>query len=191
VQVVAVPFDTLLAGKAAQGSYDLGLQQALIPKVKKSKVAFSASYLDFDLGILVRRGAVVADAVSARALRWGVWSGPSSADTYLTRLLKVSTPPQVFGDLAQAVTALANNQIDAVLDYTVSIMLQASTAPTRLAVAGQFRTGEQMGAVLPRRSKLVGPVNAALAALRADGTIGKLTMQYFGGDPSTVPFIRI
>jgi polar amino acid transport system substrate-binding protein len=189
VQVVAVPFDQLLAGKAK--GYDIGLEQALIPRTKKAKVAFSSAYLDFDLGILVRPGTAVPDARAARALRWGVWTGPSSAGTFLTKVLDVTNPPQVYPDLAQAVTALQANQVDAVLDYSVSVLRQATTSGGRLTVVGQFRTGEQIGAVLPKGSKLTGRVNQAIQALRADGTIGRLAAQHLGGDPTAVPFLAV
>ena len=41
-------------------------------------------------------------------------------------------------------------------------------------VVGLIRTRERYGAALPKGSALVGPVNAALTAMRQDGTISRL-----------------
>jgi polar amino acid transport system substrate-binding protein len=188
VQVVTVPFDALVSGKGK--GYDLGLEQALVPKAKSTKVIFSTGYLDFDLGILVKKGATVPDVATARRLRWGVWSGPAPAASYLTQTLKVSPAPQTYSDLATAVTALVNGQIDAILDYTVSVQRQAATSGGKLTVIGQLKTSQRLGAVLPKGSGLATSLNAAIAALRADGTVGKLALQYLGGDPATIPFVK-
>ncbi len=187
IQVVTAPFDRLLAGKAK--GYDLALEQVLVTKANQTKVAMSNGYLDFNLGILVRKGTALPTAATARTWKWGVWTGQAPAASYLTRSLKATIVPQTYPDLSQAVTALQNSQIDAVLDYTVSVQKQASTSGGRLTVVGQFKTGEQIGAVLPKQSKLVTKVNEAIQALRTDGTIGKLAIANLGGDPSTVPFV--
>ena len=187
VQVVSIPFDTLLAGKAK--NYDLALEQVLVTKANKVKVAMSKGYLDFNLGILVRKGTPLPTAATARTWKWGVWTGQAPSASYLTHSLKTAAVPQTYPDLAQAVTALQNSQIDAVLDYTVSVQKQASTSGGKLTVVGQFKTGEQLGVVLPKGSKLVTKVDEAIRTWRSDGTIGKLAIANLGGDPSTVPFV--
>lgn len=42
--------------------------------------------------------------------------------------------------------------------------------------------GQQLGFVFPKGSDLVAPVNAALAAMRADGTLEALAKKWFGGE---------
>lgn len=187
VSVVQIPFASLIAGKAK--GFDLALEQALITKVT-TPIAFSTPYLDFDLGILVRAGTNVPDIAAARKLRWAVATPMPTPATYLQRRLRPDTTPQTYPDLAQAVSALEAQQVDAVLDYTVSVMKQAALSGGRLAVVGQLRSGEKLGAVLPKGSRLLKNVNAAVEALKADGTIGRLAAGYFGGDPSTIPFLK-
>lgn len=186
VTVVAIPFSSLVAGKGK--GFDIGLEQALITKSKP--IAFSKPYLDFNQGIMVRNGMNVADTSAAKRLRWGVSTATPASSAYLERVLKPDAPAQQFPDLSQAVTALEANQVDAVLDYTVSVVKQAAQSRGQLAVIGQLRTPDKVGAVLPKGSPLLKKVNGAIQALKTDGTISRLATQYLGGDPSTVPFLR-
>jgi polar amino acid transport system substrate-binding protein len=187
VSVVGIPFATLLAGKAK--GFDLALEEALITKVK-APIEFSTSYLDFDLGVMVRSGTNVPDLATARRLRWGVATAMPTPLTYMQKVLKPDASAQTFPELGQAASALQQNQVDAVLDYTVSVMKQAGLSRGRLVVVGQLRSGDRLGAILPRGSALLRSVNAAIKALRADDTIGRLAAQYLGGDPSTIPFLK-
>jgi polar amino acid transport system substrate-binding protein len=188
INVVRIPFNTLIAGKAK--GYDVALEQALITDDDDTSVEFSTPYLDFDVGVLVRSGESVLNTATARRLRWGVATPMATPVRFLHRDLKPTTKPQTYPDLAQAVKALELQQVDAVLDYTVSAMRQAAVSGGKLAVVAQFRTGEQLGAVLPEGSPLLNRVNAAIKALKADGTLGKLAATYLGGDPSTVPILK-
>jgi polar amino acid transport system substrate-binding protein len=188
VSVVRIPFNTLIAGKAK--GYDVALEQALITDGGDSSVEFSRPYLDFDVGVLVRSGESVLNTETARRLRWGVATSMATPVRFLHRDLKPTTKPQTFPDLAQAVKALELQQVDAVLDYTVSAMRQAEVSGGKLAVVAQFHTGEKLGAVLPEGSPLLDRVNAAIKAFKADGTLGRLAATYLGGDPSTVPFLK-
>jgi polar amino acid transport system substrate-binding protein len=185
--VVQIPFNELIAGKAK--GFDVAFEQALITE-GDAPIVFSTPYLDFDVGILVRAGTNVPDLATARTLRWGVATAMPTPLTYLQGKLKPAAPPQTYPDLAQAVTALEQQQVDAVLDYTVSAMKQAALSGGRLALVGQLRSGEKLGAVLPEGSRLLGNVNAGIKALKADGTIGRLAVLYLGGDPSTIPFLK-
>ena len=51
-------------------------------------------------------------------------------------------------------------------------------------------THEQYGAVLQKGSKLLAPVNAAMKALTADGTVGKLQKKWFNLDFSKIPVLK-
>jgi polar amino acid transport system substrate-binding protein len=186
VTVKAIPFGSLIAGKAK--GFDIGLEQALITK-SKAPIEFSAPYLDFNLGIMVQTGRNVADISAAKRLRWGVSTATSAPSAHLDHVLKPATPVQKFPDLTQAITALEGNQVDAVLDYTVSVMKQGAQSRGQLAVVGQLHTADKVGAILPKGSPLLKRLNVAIQALKADGTINRLAAQYLGGDPSMIPFL--
>jgi polar amino acid transport system substrate-binding protein len=187
ITVVPIPFNVLIEGKGKR--YDVAFEQALITD-DDEPIEFSTPYLDFDVGILVRAGQSVLNVESARRLRWGVATPMATPLRFLQREIEPTTRPQTYPDLAQAVKALELEEVDAVLDYTVSAMRQATLSGGKLVVVGQFRTGEKLGAVLPEDSPLVDRVNAAIKAFKADGTLGKLAAIYLGGDPSTVPFLK-
>jgi len=188
VQVVNVPFESLLSGKAK--GIDLGMAQALIP-AKRGKVQFSTPYQDFDLGVLVNKGTAVPDLATAKRIRWGTWTGSPEAAAFLGRTVKPTVAPQSYPDLATAVKALEDKQIDAVLDYTVAAQKQAGVSRGLREVVGQFASGQKVGAVFPAGSKLPRKVNQAIKALKADGTLAALSVKYFGTDPAKTPFITV
>jgi polar amino acid transport system substrate-binding protein len=61
-----------------------------------------------------------------------------------------------------------------------------------LKVVGQFKTGEQYGAIYPKGSANAAAMDKALSEMKADGTLDGLSKTWlgpaFGGDPSAVPF---
>ena len=54
-----------------------------------------------------------------------------------------------------------------------------------LTVVGPLYEGQSYGIGFPKGSKLVGPVNEALKAMKADGTYKQLYIKWFGVDPDT------
>ncbi len=58
------------------------------------------------------------------------------------------------------------------------------------AARGVIRTGESYGAVFAKGSRLRGPVNRALAALKKDGTIAALQRRWLTADLSRLPVLR-
>ena len=57
-------------------------------------------------------------------------------------------------------------------------------------VVGQIDTHEGYGAVFAHGSPLIPDVSKAIKALQANGTISKLTKQWFGYDPAKVPVLK-
>jgi polar amino acid transport system substrate-binding protein len=55
-------------------------------------------------------------------------------------------------------------------------------------VVGQFKTGEQYGAVLNRSSPNVDAFNQAITTLKSQGFLDQLFKKYFA-DPADVPVI--
>ncbi len=186
VQVVNVSFDALVAGQA-QG-FDLALSQVTITKDRAKVVDFSTPYFDSDLGVLVRSGTTVTPK-SAKKIQWGAQTSTTSAD-FLAKNLKPSKQVRVYQETSQAFAALQAKQVDAVLLDTAIVLQQASASKGQFKVVGQYKSGDQYGAVFPKGSPIAKQVNAAIKALKADGTIAKLAKSNIGGDPSKIPFLK-
>ena len=186
VQVVNVSFDALVAGKAS--GFDFALSQVTITKDRAKVVDFSTPYFLSDLGVLVNTGTKVT-AKTAKSIQWGVQTATTSLD-YLTQKLKPTKEPRVYQETSQAFAALQAKQVDAVLLDTAIVLQQAAASNGKFKVVGQFKSNESYGAIFPKGSKLRKKVDAAIKALKADGTLGKLALKNIGGDPSKLPVLK-
>lgn len=183
-----VPFDGLVAGTVT--GYDVAFSQVTITPDRAKVVQFTEPYFEADQGILVAKGKTVATADDARKLRWGAQAGTTGL-TFLTDTLKPGTDPQIFQQLPDGFTALQAGQVDAFIMDVPIVLSQAAASGGIQEVVGQFKTGEQYGAILPQDSTNKPAFDSAITALRADGTLTKLAAQNLGGDPTKVPVIAI
>ena len=86
---------------------------------------------------------------------------------------------QSFEEFGGAVAALLAGDIDAVVIDTVSAVGFINANPGLLKVGPQLTSDEQLAFVFPPGSDLLVPVNAALAAMQADGTLDALNARWF------------
>src|SRR6266536_884779 len=81
-------------------------------------------------------------------------------------------------------------QIDAVLRDTPIVLGAIKAGQVKdAAVVGQFKTGEEYGAVLNKGSPNVAAINNVLNSLKSEGFTDQLFKKYFGTDPTSVPTI--
>jgi polar amino acid transport system substrate-binding protein len=185
-----VSFDGLVAGKAK--GFDLALSQVTITKDRAKVVAFTVPYFSADQGILVKTGTTV-DQSNVADIQWGVQTA-TTAQTYLKDEVKPTKKPRSYQETTQAFAALQAGQVDAVLLDTSIVSAQANESNGQLEVVGQFKTGEKYGGILPKGSKLLKPINKAIKALIADGTVDQLRDKWlvpqYAVDPAKVPYLQ-
>jgi polar amino acid transport system substrate-binding protein len=182
VTFVTENFDTIFT-KLAQGDYDLVISAVTITDDRSKIVAFSNPYFQSSQSITVRS----ADASKFKTLddlvglKIGVQKGTTGAD--LAGKIKNAT---VSGyDLApQALQALANKDVDAVvIDTPVALNLISASPTLNLVVTKGDLTDEKYGiAVRKECGDLLNKVNSGLRASIADGTYNTIFRQYFGQD---------
>ena len=85
---------------------------------------------------------------------------------------------QSFEDFPAAVLALLSNDIDGVVIDNVSASGFMGENKGQLKVGAQITSDEQLGFVFPPGSDLVEPVNAALQAMKDDGTLASLNKKW-------------
>jgi polar amino acid transport system substrate-binding protein len=182
-----VSFDGLVSGKLT--GYDVSLDEISITPERKKVVDFSDPYYDSAIGVLAKKGAEV-NASNLRGLRLGVKQG-TAAQQWANDVLQPGRRPDVFPGDSEALAALNAGRIDAYLQDVAIELGQAKQSGGQVTVVGQYRTDEAYGVMLPKDSSNTDTVNKIIAALKADGTLTKLSKTYlgpaFGGDPSTVP----
>jgi len=179
VEIVESGFDALTSGAAmAAGQCEVAIAAMTITAERAENIDFSDVYYESIQSLLVPEGSAITSIGDLVAgLRVGVQSGTTGeeyADENVpgAEIVGFENP----GDL---LTALVAGTIDAVLqDAPVNEDFALANAAT---VVETYDTGESYGIAFEKGSELVGPVNEALAALRADGTYDALFDKYFRG----------
>jgi polar amino acid transport system substrate-binding protein len=187
ISVTNVNFDAITNGN--QLDADLALSQVTITDARKQAVDFSAPYFQADQGILVRKGTTV-DGTSIKSLRLGAQEGTTGAD-YITNTIKPTKASKTYKQVVDVTQALQAKDIDAIILDTPIVLQIASTTNGALEVVGQFHTGEQYGAVIPKGSPNTAAVTDAVKAMDAAGFFKTLYTKYFGGDPAKVPVLTV
>lgn len=89
------------------------------------------------------------------------------------------------------VTAVASGQIDAAIQDTAIVLGFASGSSGALEVIGQYKTGEQYGAIYPKGSVNAPAMDKAIDGMATDGTLEKLSAEWLGpilgSDPAKIP----
>jgi polar amino acid transport system substrate-binding protein len=188
VGVVNVSFDALVAGRTDK--FDIAMAQISITEERKKVVAFSAPYFSSDIGVLTKKGSgVTSDNI--RGKRLGAAVGQTGA-TFLQDKIKPTTKPRIFNDTDSMNAAVASGQIDAAISDTAIVLAFAKQSAGALEVVGQYKTGEQYGALYPKGSANASVINQIIEQMRSDGTLDKLSQTWlgpaFGGDPTKVPY---
>jgi polar amino acid transport system substrate-binding protein len=186
VKVIQVPFAQLVIGRL-HGA-DIGLSQVTPTSYRSRFADFSTPYLTAPPGVLAVTAANAQDLKGLRGLKW-VISRVSTLTPTVTSVVRPSTPPLVVLDRSKALDALRAGQAQALmLDLPVALGL-AKSEPDRFHVLGQLSGSEGLAAVLPKGSANVQIVDSAIRALQADGTIGVLSVRWFGTSFEHVPLI--
>lgn len=166
--------------------YDIGMTGITIKDERKEKVDFSDPYMRSEQFMLVRGDEKrFTDAKSFAAdtkLLVGAQPGTTPFYTAVYSVLdgdEKNPRIKLFETFGATVQALKAGDVDTVLtDGTAGKgYVDASNGGLKL-VGGPLGT-EDFGFIFPKGSDLVKPVNAAIAALKADGTLDALNKKWF------------
>lgn len=166
----------------AAGQYDVAAQGITITPERAQQVDFSDGYMRVEQRILVRRTESRVDSLSAlranTALRVGTMLGTTNYASALD--LVGEERVQAFEDWGEAVQALITGDIDAVVIDDVAGQGYVGVHAEALTLLPGALVSQELGLIFPQGSALVAPFNAALAAMRADGTLDQLAEKWFG-----------
>ena len=141
----------------------------------------------------MKKGTTVAERRGREEAPVGRADGDDGGRTYLKTTLKADRRARAsYQETSQAFAALQAGQVDAVMLDTAIVLQQAAASNGQFEVVGQFKTGEQYGAVFDKGSKILKKVNKAITALKADGTrrAARGQVRTLGGDPHEDPVPR-
>jgi polar amino acid transport system substrate-binding protein len=168
----------------ADGQFDAAADGITITADRAEIVDFSIGYVNIEQRLLVRldedRIESIEDIVADESLSLGTQTGTTNYETALTYLPEDRI--QAFEQFPFAVQALISGDVDAVIiDETAGQGYLGENADL-LKLVGPSMSSDQLGFIFPKGSDLVGPVNQALEAMMADGTLAALNTTYFGAD---------
>jgi polar amino acid transport system substrate-binding protein len=178
-------WDTMIEA-VRQGQFDVGMDGITITDERKEQVDFSEAYMVSEQFMLVRADeSRFADAESFAAdadLLVGAQAGTTNFYTAVYEVLDGNEDnPRIklFETFGASVQALKSGDVDLVLMDGTSAAGYMGASPDSFKVVGGPLGTEEFGFIFPPGSDLVAPVNAALASMRADGTLDALNQKWF------------
>lgn len=162
--------------------FDFDVNQITITPPREKAVDFSAPYYTANQAVVALKDSDAAKAKSLAELqdaKLGVQIATTSLEA-AEEEIEPSSKPEVFNTSNDVVTALKNEQIDAiVVDVPTALYLTAVQVP-QATVVGQFSApgGDQWGALLEKESDLTGCVSQAVEALKSSGELEKITQRW-------------
>ena len=166
--------------------YDIGMTGITIKEDRKEKVDFSDPYMRSEQFMLVRGDEKrFTDAKSFGAnkdLLIGAQPGTTPFYTAVYEVLdgdEKNPRIKLFETFGATVQALKTGDVDAVLTDGTAGKGYVDASNGGLKLVGGPLGSEDFGFIFPKGSDLVKPVNAAIAALKADGTLAALNKKWF------------
>jgi polar amino acid transport system substrate-binding protein len=170
----------------AEGQYDLGMTGITITDERKAQVDFSDSYMTSESVMLVRGDeARFTDAASFAAnadLLIGAQAGTTPFYTAVYSVLdgnEQNPRIKLFETFGASVEALKAGDVDLVLTDGTAGAGYVAASNGGLKIVGEPLGTEEFGFIFPKGSEFVAPINAAIASLKADGTLEALNKKWF------------
>ncbi|MDO9416591.1 transporter substrate-binding domain-containing protein [Pararhizobium sp.] len=170
----------------SDGQYSLGMTGITIKDERKEKVDFSDPYMRSQQFMLVRGDeSRFTDAKTFGTFADGLVGAQPGTSPFYTAVYEIldgnEQNPRIklFETFGATVQALKAGDVDVVLTDSVAAKGYVDASSGGLKVIGGPLGTEDFGFIFPKGSDLVGPVNAAIKALKEDGTLEALNKKWF------------
>ena len=165
----------------SEGQYDIGMTGITIRDDRKEKVDFSDPYMRSEMRMLVRADEDrFTDAAGFAALEDGLIGTQAGITPFYVAVYDVldgnEANPRIklFETIGAAIQALRAGDVDLVLTDSTGGEGYVKANPDTFKLIGEPLGTEEFGFIFPKGSDLVAPVNAAIAEMKADGTLDAL-----------------
>ena len=180
---VELAWDSMIQS-VADKQFDMAADGVTITEDRLKIVDFSDGYISVDQRLLVRKGetkfATIEDIAANEEFVLATQSNTTNYETAKKYLPEARI--KAFEQFPFAVQALIGGDVDAVIiDETAGQGYRGENAD-EIELIGPSISSDVLGFVFPKGSDLVDPVNKALAAMKADGTLDKINAKFFGPD---------
>lgn len=170
----------------SDGQYDIGMTGITIKEDRKAKVDFSDPYMRSQQFMLVRADETrFSDAKSFSEFKDGLVGAQAGTTPFYTAVYEVldgnEQNPRIklFETFGASVQALKAGDVDVVLTDGTAGKGYVDASGGALKLTGGPLGTEDFGFIFPKKSDLVAPINAAIAAMKADGTLDALNKKWF------------
>ena len=170
----------------SEGQFDMGMTGITIKEDRKEKVDFSDPYMRSEMVMLVKGDeSRFTDAKSFAAnpdLLIAAQPGTTPFYTSVYEILdgnEANPRIKLFETFGATVEALKSGDVDLVLTDGTAGAGYVDASGGALKIVGDKLGVEDFGFIFPKGSDLVAPMNAAIASLKADGTIDALNKKWF------------
>lgn len=165
----------------ADGQFDAAADGITITDERAKQVDFSDGYIQIQQRLLVRKGedrfATAEDVQADDSLKIGTQTGTTNFD----KAVELFGEDRIvaFEQFPFAVEALINEDVDVVIMDETAGLGYVGANGDKLDLIGGSLSSDELGFIFPKGGDLVGPVNEALAAMEADGTLDTLAAKFF------------
>ncbi len=191
VEWVVEPFNSSYA--PGPKDFDFDVNQISITPKRAEAVDFSSPYYEAEQAIVALKDSELAKATSLADFAEaaiGVQIGTTSLDAVEAEIAP-SNEPEVFDTSNDVVTALKNEQVDAVVvDVPTAFFLTAVQIPQATTV-GQFPApgGDEWGALMEKGSPIADCVSAAVTELDSSGELAEIEQRWMS-DVTNAPVLE-
>lgn len=170
----------------SEGQFDLGMTGITIRDDRKEQVDFSDSYMTSQMVMMVRGDEErFTDAASFAANAELLMAAQPGTTPFYVGVYEVldgdEANPRIklFETFGATVEALKAGDVDLVLTDGTAGAGYVEASGGGLKIVGDKLGTEDFGFIFPKGSELVAPINAAIAAMKADGTLDALNKTWF------------
>ncbi|MEZ5886741.1 MAG: transporter substrate-binding domain-containing protein [Paracoccaceae bacterium] len=170
----------------SEGQYDIGMTGITIKDERKEKVDFSDPYMRSEMLMIVRGDEErFSDAASFGANPDLLISAQPGTSPFYAAIYEIldgnEDNPRVvkFETFGAGLEALKTGDVDLTLSDSTAANGIVAASNGGLKIIGTPLASEDFGFIFPKGSDLVAPVNAAIADMKADGTIEALNKKWF------------
>lgn len=170
----------------SEGQFDLGMTGITIRDDRKDKVDFSDAYMRSEMLMMVRGDEErFTDAATFAANADLLMAAQPGTTPFYVGVYEVldgnEENPRIvkFETFGAGLEALRAGDVDLVLSDSTAANGYVSASDGGLKIIGEALGAEDFGFIFPKRSDLVAPINAAIASMKADGTLDALNTKWF------------
>lgn len=170
----------------SEGQFDIGMTGITIKDDRKEKVDFSDPYMRSEMLMIVRGDeARFTDAASFAANPELLVSAQPGTSPFYAAVYDIldgnEDNPRIikFETFGAGLEALRTGDVDLTLSDSTAANGYVTASNGGLKIIGAPLASEDFGFIFPKGSDLVAPINAAIAEMKADGTLDALNQKWF------------